>query len=194
MKPRTLWSLVVLLPVLAAAATAQDMRENLSRSLFADQKAYRAGDAVMIYIVEATSASNNASTSASRTSDLSLTGSGTVSSKPVPGAAVTLGTGNSFKGDGSTRAQGSLTARISARVDSVLPNGNLMIRGSRMMTINGEDQTIRISGIVRPSDIQPDNSVYSYNISDANIALEGSGIVSRAQGPGWLTKLFHWIF
>jgi flagellar L-ring protein FlgH len=179
---------------IAATAAAQDMRENLSRSLFADQKAYRAGDAVMIYIVESTSASNNATTSASRTSDLSLTGSGTMSGKAIPGGNVALGTGNTFKGDGSIKAQGSLTARISARVDSVLPNGNLIIRGSRVMTINGEDQTIRISGIVRPSDIQSDNSVYSYNISDANIALEGSGIVSRSQSPGWLTKFFHWIF
>ena len=179
---------------IALRASAQDMRENLSRSLFADQKAYRAGDAVMIYIVESTNASNAATTTSTRSSDLSLTGSGTVSSKAIPGGNVAIGTGNSFKGDGSTKAQGSLTARISARVDSVLPNGNLMIRGSRLMTINGEDQTIRISGVVRPSDIQPDNSVYSYNISDATIALEGSGIVSRAQGPGWLTKFFHWIF
>jgi flagellar L-ring protein precursor FlgH len=59
--------------------------------------------------------------------------------------------------------------------------------------VNGEEQTIKLSGIVRPSDVLADNSVYSFNISDAIIVFEGSGIVSRAQGPGWLTKLLHWL-
>jgi flagellar L-ring protein precursor FlgH len=63
-----------------------------------------------------------------------------------------------------------------------------------VITINGEEQTIKISGIIRTSDIQPDNSVYSYNISDANISFKGNGIVSRVQEPGWITKVFHWLF
>ena len=75
----------------------------------------------------------------------------------------------------------------------MLPNGNLMINGNRVIIVNGEKQTITISGIVRPSDIQADNSLFSYNISDARIAFEGDGIVSRAQGPGWITKLLHWL-
>nr|MBP8975776.1 flagellar basal body L-ring protein FlgH [Bacteroidota bacterium] len=88
----------------------------------------------------------------------------------------------------------TLRAKLSARVDSVLPNGNLDIHGSRVILINNEKQTVTISGIVRPTDIQADNSVYSYNISDAVISFQGSGIVSRSQGPGWLTKFFHWLF
>jgi flagellar L-ring protein precursor FlgH len=105
-----------------------------------------------------------------------------------------IGTGNSFKGEGSTSNTGSLRAKISVRVDSVLANGNLVINGKRTIIVNGEEQVITLSGIVRPSDIQADNSVYSYNISDARIAFEGSGIVSHAQGPGWITKLLHWLF
>jgi len=175
------------------AASAQDMRENVGRSLFSDQKANRVGDAVMIYVVETSSASNDASTATSRESNLGLTGSGNTSS-PLPGVSANLGTTNTFKGSGSTAANGSISAKISARVDSVLANGNLYIRGSRTIVINGEEQIIRISGIVRPSDIQQDNSVFSYNISDAMISFQGNGIVSRAQEPGWLTKFFHWIF
>jgi len=185
---------VVLCCGLFNIASAQDMRNNSSRSLFADQKGARAGDAVTIIVVETSSASNDAKTSGSRESDLSFSASGKVSEKPLPNAAITLGTGNKFTGEGSTSSRGSVRAKISARVDSVLTNGNLLVNGSRTIVINGEEQIIRISGIVRPSDIQADNSVYSFNISDAVIVFEGSGIVARSQEPGWLTKIFHWLF
>ena len=179
---------------LAATAMSQDMRENLSRSLFSDQKANRVGDAVTILVVESSSATNNAQTNSSRESDLSLATTGNAGSKSLPSVGATLGTGNTFKGSGSTSTSGSVQAQISARVDSVLPNGNLYVNGNRTIIINGEEQTIKISGVIRPSDIQPDNSVYSYNLSDATIIFKGNGIVSRAQEPGWLTKFFHWIF
>jgi flagellar L-ring protein FlgH len=189
-------SLSVLLILAAAGMTAlgQDMRENVGRSLFADQKATRVGDAVTVLVVETSSASNDATTSSERQSDLSLSASGKVGSSNVPDVSLGVGTGNSFKGQGATASHGSIRAKISARVDSVLANGNLVINGKRTIIINGEEQTITLAGIVRPSDIQADNSIYSYNISDARIAFEGSGIVSRAQGPGWITKLLHWLF
>ena len=174
--------------------TAQDMRSNIGRSLFADQKANQSGDAVTVLVVEISSASNDASTSAERSSNLSLSAAGNVGESSLPDVSLGIGSGNSFKGEGATTARGSIRARISARVDSVLTNGNLVITGNRTIIINGEEQIISITGIVRPSDIQADNSVYSYNISDARIAFEGGGIVSRAQGPGWITKLLHWLF
>ncbi|MCX7984363.1 MAG: flagellar basal body L-ring protein FlgH [Bacteroidetes bacterium] len=173
---------------------AQDFRENINRSLFSDQKATKVGDALTIYIVETSSASNDAKTSSSRESAIGGSASASYSGSDLPSASLNLGTTNSFKGEGSTATQGSIRAKLSARVDSVLPNGNLYIRGSRIILINNEEQVITITGIVRPSDIQPDNSVYSYNISDAVISFQGSGIVTRSQEPGWLTKLFHWLF
>ncbi|HOV98941.1 MAG TPA: flagellar basal body L-ring protein FlgH [Bacteroidota bacterium] len=175
-------------------AAAQDFRENVNHSLFSDQKANQVGDAITIYIVESLSASNDAKTSSSRESNIGGSGSVSMSSSPSTEGSVSLGTNNSFKGEGSTATQNTLRAKLSARVDSVLPNGNLYIHGSRVILINNEKQTVTISGIVRPSDIQADNSVYSYNISDAVISFQGSGIVSRSQGPGWLTKFFHWLF
>ena len=188
------FSILIAVLVTVSQALSQDMRENVTRSLFSDQKANHVGDAVTILVVETSSASNSAQTTASRESDLSLAGAANVGAKTVPSVGATLGTGNTFKGEGGTSTSGSIQAQISARVDSVLPNGNLYLEGSRRIVINGEEQTIHISGVVRPSDIQSDNSVYSYNISDATIIFKGSGIVSRAQEPGWLTKFFHWIF
>lgn len=182
------------LTAVASMAIAQDLRQNAARSIFSDQKATRIGDAVTILVVETSSASNDAQTSASRESNLSLSGSGKTGNSTLPDLSLGLSTGNSFKGEGATSTHGSLRAQLSARVDSVLPNGNLVINGNRTIIVNGEEQTIKITGVVRPSDIQADNSIYSYNISDARIAFEGSGIVSRAQGPGWITKLLHWLF
>jgi flagellar L-ring protein precursor FlgH len=87
-----------------------------------------------------------------------------------------------------------IRTKISAVVDTVLANGNLVIRGSKKISINGEDQIVNIKGVVRPIDIMADNSVYSFNISNAEITFEGSGLIDSSQKPGWLTKLFHWLF
>lgn len=178
----------------ACAASGQGMRENASRSLFSDQKAAALGDAVTILVVETSSASNDAKTTTSRASDLSLSSSGKVGTSSLPEVGLGVSTGNSFKGEGATATHGSVQAKMSARIDSVLPNGNLSIKGIRTIVIGGEEQTIRISGIVRPSDIASDNSVYSYNLADASIVFEGNGVVTRAQGPGWITKLLHLLF
>ncbi|HTY37987.1 MAG TPA: flagellar basal body L-ring protein FlgH [Bacteroidota bacterium] len=175
-------------------AAAQDLRENLGRSLFSDQKANRIGDAVTVLVVEANSASNDTKSNTSRESAISLAGSAKAGTAPIPDAGFSLATGNTFKGSGNTQTQGNVRASISARVDSVLPNGNMWINGSRLISINGEDQVIKVSGIIRPSDVQADNSVYSSSISDAKIVFEGSGMIDRSQGPGWFTKLFHWLF
>lgn len=185
---------IIIFIFLSGALFAQDMRNNISRSLFADEKATRIGDVITILVVEASSASNNAKTSTSRASDLSLVGAGKVGTAPLPDAGLNISTGNKFNGEGSTTSQGSVRAKITARIDSVLANGNLLINGSRTISVNGEDQVIKISGIVRPSDIQFDNSIYSFNIADATIVFEGNGVIDRVQGPGWITKLFHWLF
>jgi flagellar L-ring protein FlgH len=183
----------------AAASTAQlaaqDLRTNVNRSLFADQKANHVGETVTVLVVEVAQASNDASTNTSRASDLSLVGNVT-----TPGSAASSGvnagvqTGNGFKGAGSTTNNGVMKAKISAHVDSVYNNGNLFISGSRNIIINGDEQIMKVTGIVRPSDIQADNSIYSYSISDAVISYSGKGLISDSQKPGWITKFLHWIF
>ncbi len=177
-----------------SAASAQGLRENANRSLFSDQKAAMVGDAVTILVVEANSASNDAKTTTSRASDISFSASAKTGSSTAPDVGLAVGSGNSFKGEGATATHGSVQAKMSARVDSVLSNGSLCIKGTRTIIIGGEEQTIRIAGIVRPSDIAADNTVFSYNLADATIIFEGNGVVSRAQGPGWITKLLHWLF
>ncbi len=170
------------------------MRRNAQFSLFSDNKAAMPGDAVTIVVLESTQASNNSETSSGRSSDIGFSASGAVGATKLPNADASLGTKNDFTGSGSTQTTGSIRTKISAVVDSVLANGNMMIRGSKKITINGEEQVVLIKGVIRQSDINADNSVYSHNISEAEISFEGSGLIDSAQKPGWLTKLFHWLF
>lgn len=186
--------LIILSLVFASSMFAQSMRKNAQVSLFSDNKASQPGDAVTILVVESTTASNNSETSAGRKSDIGLSASGNVGTSTIPNNQVALGTNNNFQGSGSTKTTGNISTKISATVDTVLANGNMVISGSKKISINGEDQTIRIKGIVRPSDISPDNSVYSYNVSQAEITFEGNGIIDNVQKPGWITKFLHWLF
>ncbi|MEI7812258.1 MAG: flagellar basal body L-ring protein FlgH [Ignavibacteria bacterium] len=173
---------------------AQDMRMNADQSLFSDQKASRLGDAVTIIVIESSVASNNATTSSGRTSNIGLNSSGTLNVTTLPSASLNVGSSNAFTGNGATRMTGLINTKISAAVDSVLANGNLHVSGSRKIVINGEEQLIRIKGIVRNSDILADNSVLSTNISEAEINFEGTGLISDSQKPGWITKFLHWVF
>lgn len=186
--------LIIGFMAIASIAFAQNMRKNSQYSLFSDNKAAAPGDAVTILVIESTQASNNSETSAGRKSELGLSASGTVSNGTIPNTALSLGSNNDFQGSGSTKTTGMISTKISATVDSILANGNMIISGNKKISINGEDQIVHIKGKVRLSDIRPDNSVYSYNISDAEISFEGSGIINNAQKPGWLTKIFHWLF
>ncbi|MDH3252800.1 MAG: flagellar basal body L-ring protein FlgH [Ignavibacteria bacterium] len=186
------WSMMLMLII--HVGTAQDLRTNVSRSLFSDQKAGSVGDAVTILIVETSSASNDAKTLSGRSDDLSLGGNLNTGSGSGTDVSLNLGTKRAFKGEGATQTRGSVRGKLSAQVDSVLANGNLVITGNRSITVNGEEQTISVRGIVRPSDIHADNSVYSFNIAEAVIVVRGDGIVSEAQGPGLLTKFLHFLF
>ncbi len=187
--------IVILMTIfIANIVIAQNMRQNAFVSLFSDQKASQVGDAITIVVIEFSQASNNAQTTTGRSSDIGLNAGGNVAGSELPGTDVSLGVANDFKGSGATKTSGMMRTKISATIDSVLDNGNLLIKGSRKIVINGEEQTIFIKGIVRTTDIDPNNSVLSYNISEAEIRIDGSGRISDSQSPGWLTKFFHWIF
>lgn len=186
--------IIFLIALFSAAIFPQEMRKNAAYSLFSDEKAARVGDAITIVVVESSIATNNAETKSGRETNLGFDLSGQFDKTKLPSGNLDLGSGNDFKGSGSTKTSGVIQTKISATIDSVLANGNLIIRGSKKITINGEEQLISIKGIVRTSDVRADNSVLSYNISDAEITFEGNGIVSDAQSPGLLTKFLRMLF
>lgn len=174
----------------ASAAEAQvNTQQVIRRSLFSDQKAFAAGDAVTIAIVEDVQANNNASTTDSRSTDLGA--SVDINGSPAGGG---IGTENTFRGQGATTRNERVRSKLSARVVEVDANGNLRIEGKRTTKINGETQTVTISGVVRVADIRSDNSVFSYNIMDLTLFFEGEGSVSTVQEPGLITKFLRMLF
>ena len=167
-------------------------------SLFDDQKARRVGDILTIRVVESSAATNKASTDTSRASsvDASIDAFFNLEKRfPAdhpffnPFSKVAGGVASDFQGDGTTKRSGDLSATLTALVTRVLPNGNLVLCGSREVLINNENQIIRLTGVVRPRDISADNEVLSTYIADARISYSGSGIVNDRQKPGWLTNL-----
>jgi flagellar L-ring protein precursor FlgH len=170
--------------------------------LFMDIKARHVGDIVTISIVESASASNKATTDTDRKSSLSASVDNFLgmenrylsTDKFNPFAKVKGSLESSFKGAGETTRSGKLAASITAKITERLPNGNFRIVGSREVTVNNEKQMIILSGIIRPRDISPDNVVLSTYISEAKITYTGQGIVNDRQRPGWMARVFDWVW
>ena len=167
-------------------------------AMFTDQKARTVGDIVTIKIVESSTATNKASTDTDRTStmDASLDAFFNAEKRfPAddaffnPFSKVAGGLTSEFEGSGTTKRSGDLTASIAALVTQVLPNGNLVLTGSREVMINNENQVIQLRGVVRPRDISASNEVLSTYIADARIAYSGKGVINDRQRTGWLTNI-----
>lgn len=171
-----------------------------SESLFQDIKAHRVGDIVTIMVSEQSKASKEAATSTSRVREMNgeanFMGLSTPSKtilQPVNKTGYGLSFDNTFTGKGSTKKADSMTAYMTATVTDILPNGNLVIRGSRWTKVNDELQQIVLEGVVRPMDITRDNTVLSQNIAEAKIFFVGKGPVSRQQKPGVLGQLLDMV-
>jgi flagellar L-ring protein precursor FlgH len=167
-------------------------------AMFSDPKARTVGDIVTIKIAESSDATNKASTATDRSSSLSASVDAFFNAEkryPAdqpffnPFSRIAGGVESEFEGTGTTRRSGDLNAYITALVTQVLPNGNLVVTGSREVLINNENQIIQLTGVVRPRDISADNQVLSTFVADARISYSGSGVVNDRQKPGWLTNI-----
>ncbi|MDR2386874.1 MAG: flagellar basal body L-ring protein FlgH [Deltaproteobacteria bacterium] len=176
--------------------------EDSRPDFFADVKARRVGDIITINIVETSRATKQANTSTGRSSSLNasvdnLFGLETRLPKPL-GLDITQGIGGSsssqFSASGSTARNENITAKISARIIQVLPNDNLVVRGSQEIMVNNEKQYITVQGVVRPADVATDNSILSTYLADARIEYTGKGDISSKQREGWLTRALDKIW
>ena len=172
-------------------------------NLFTNPKARRIGDIVTIRIVESSSATNKASTQTGRSSSVSASVNNFLglenkysANSPFfnPFGSVGGSVENDFDGSGTTKRSGDLTATITARVIDILPNGNLIVMGSREVMVSREKQEITLSGIVRPRDVSAENVVLSNYIADAKISYSGSGIINDRQRPGWLARAIDMVW
>ncbi len=160
-------------------------------SFFADHTARKVGDVVYIIISESSQATNKSATKKSK--DAMMSGGPTAVEKgeknlldfiPFFGAKGK----STYDGKGDTSRSGRLSAKISASVLKILPNGNLYIEGKRTICVNSDEQEITVSGIVRPEDIDADNTIYSSCIADASIKYKGETVFSDKERPGIITR------
>jgi flagellar L-ring protein precursor FlgH len=169
-------------------------------SLFADTRARGVNDVVTILIVEQSSSSRSASTSTSKDTSRSASVSafptifGTAPAKFLQDRVkIGLEGKGSHDGQGAIDRTDKVTGQITARVVKVLDNGNLLIEGRRAVLVNDDTQVITISGLVRPYDISASNTVLSSQIADAEVQMEGKGILAEAQRPGILYRFLDWL-
>lgn len=164
-------------------------------AMYRDRKAQAAGDILTIVVAESVAAQNTQSTKSSR--DSSISDAVTSFLYPNFGAhkgsmpSLALSGKAAYDGGGDISNTQSLSSRAAVLVTDVLPNGNLVIEGVRVVRFSGETQYVVLHGLVRPLDIGTDNTVISSNIADARVEFYYEGALTDAQKRGWLAKIYE---
>lgn len=167
--------------------------------LFDDRKAKNIGDILTIVLEERTSSSKSTGIDVKKDSGLSIDSDGGTKGnlfgvKPTLGAyglSTDLSSNRNFSGEAGADQSNQLSGTIAVTVVDKYPNGTLMIRGEKWMTLNRGDEFIRISGIIRPEDISPENMILSSKIANARIAYSGRGDLADSQKMGWLSRFLN---
>lgn len=178
---------------LTTALTAEDnsLWSDKAGDIYKDRKEHVKGEIITVLIKEDANAIQSANTNTSQESEVDAeAGFGIFSFLKAFG----FGYSDSGSADGQTTRSGTLEADITTQIIEIKENGNLKISGTKNININGEKQSIKLTGVIRPADISLDNTVSSKNIADADIDYEGEGPVGDKQKPGLLEKFVNWIF
>jgi flagellar L-ring protein FlgH len=166
--------------------------------LFTDARAFRLNDLVVVKVEEVADARRSADTQLERESKGAADVSAFLERAGVPlvdgNGKGALSASLGYRGEGSTARSERLTATVPALVRQVLPNGNLFIEGHRVVLVNNEEQHFYISGVVRPIDIDQQNTVRSTMVADAEIEFTGAGDLTRVQRPGIFSRLLGWLW
>lgn len=183
-------------PVRAPAMTTQDShtggiyRNSRNYSLYGDSTALNVGDILTVTLQESTSASKNAESSITKDTEIGL-GTPQFFGRTFERLGGSTNMERDFEGSAEADQSNSLAGSITVTVVEVLPNGVLHIRGEKWLSLTNGDEYVRLSGLVRPEDISPDNTVSSQRIADARFAYGGTGDFDQANQPGWLTRFFN---
>ena len=182
-------------PVLAETMMQRDAdsgaiyQTSRNYSLYGDTIALNVGDVLTVTLQEATQASKTAESSITKDNEVTLP-EPTVLERTNLGLATNFNMERDFEGSAEADQSNRLDGSITVTVTEVLPNGVLRIRGEKWLSLTNGDEYIRLTGMVRPQDISPDNMVASNRIADARIAYGGTGDFDQANQMGWLARFF----
>ncbi len=172
--------------------------------LFEDSKARRVGDVLTIRLVESTNATKSSSNDISKETSSNIDNPTILGASPqfgLPGVLpldvtenntfeTNLSSQHEFAGESATAQRNSLQGDITVTVADVLPNGNLLVRGEKRLNLNAGNEYVKISGIVRPIDVQANNTVLSTKVADATIVYNGDGAEADSSKIGWIARFF----
>jgi len=168
---------------------------------FGEARASRVGDTVTILLQESTQSNRSATISTSRESTNDFMSAGQVDILSAGSNFVNVpgmfdGSTSESTGSGQSGQSASLTGSLTATVVEVLPNGNFVVQGEKILALTEGSERVRVRGIIRPRDISQMNTVLSYRLANAQIRYEGRGDLARAARPGWGTRFFNaaWPF
>lgn len=157
-------------------------------------RAQSVGDIITIVLVERTQATKTTTADTSRSGNISLTPPATGPlSKLFSASDIASGGQNGFTGKGNATQSNALNGEITVTIAQVFPNGTMLVKGEKALTLNRGDEFIQISGLVRQADISPDNRIASTRVADAKIIYTGKGEIARASRQGWLQRFFTMI-
>ncbi|GAA5647366.1 MULTISPECIES: flagellar basal body L-ring protein FlgH [Vibrio] len=177
-----------------AAETGSLFNLQQASSLYDDSKPRGIGDIITVILEEKTKAAKSSDANLSKSNDSSM------DPLEVGGQQLNVGdynfsyklnNDNNFEGNAEANQSNSLTGSITVEVIEVLANGNLVIRGEKWLTLNTGDEYVRLSGTIRPDDIDYDNTIASKRISNARIQYSGTGTNQDMQEPGFLARFFN---
>jgi flagellar L-ring protein precursor FlgH len=177
--------------VQAASYSPNSLWRNGSRAFFKDQRAHQIGDilTVKVNITDKANIANETQRSRTNKEDSGITdffGSKLIKSPAtavLPGRILTADSTGSSDGKGSTVRQEALQTNVAGVVTQLLPNGNLVIEGKQEIRVNFEVRELVVAGVVRPEDIESDNTIDSSKIAQARIAYGGRGQITDVQQP-----------
>lgn len=151
------------------------------------------GDIITIDLVERTIAQKSTSAKTGRDGSIGLSPPTTGPLSFFSSSDIKAGGSQSFTGEGSAAQSNQLSGQLSVTIVEVYPNGTMLVRGEKLLTLNRGDEHVQFSGIVRAADISPDNRVTSSRVANAKIFYTGKGEIARASRQGWLQRFFSLI-
>ena len=198
---------MLMLVILAAGLLATDCsqagslwakRDKNVPSLYADDVARRIGDILTVRIAEDSKVDNKAKRDLKKETGRSSDFNGELNIdhilQSIPGFTMDASSSNELKSKADFKDERSFVDRVTVVVIDVLPNGNLVVTGTRDRDIAEDVQTIEVSGIVRPSDIAFDNTVKSEQVANFRIVTKNTGVSAPYTTPGWLGQIFDLLW
>lgn len=182
---------MVLTLISGIAVNGNSLWSEEQTSMYRDKQDHNVGDLVTVLIEEDASAVQSAVSGSSKGSELDIGAGSGILSFLNP---FSFGYSGSDTADGSTERTGTLEADITVTIEEVLDNGNFRIAGNKNIKINDETQKIKLTGIIRPSDIKANNTIESQLVADPEIEYEGKGIIGDKQDRGIISRIFNFIF